>query len=97
MLSACIPKTTRGNVSVIQDTTAMERAAPVSDLTSPFLVKHYISCFVVGFLLFVFVPSGSFFKPLHPNISIHILHTVLYTFPKMLKKRICLTINGLFS
>ena len=84
-------------MSVIQDTTAMERAAPVSDLTSPFLVKHYISCFVVDFLLFVFVPSGSFFKPLHPNISIHILHTVLYTFPKMLKKGICLTINGLFS
>ena len=32
-------------------------------------------------------------KPLHPNISIHILHTVLYTFPKVLARRICLTIN----
>ena len=31
------------------------------------------------------------FTPLHPNISIHILHTVLYTFPKMLTRRICLT------
>ena len=27
--------------------------------------------------------------PLHPNISIHILHTVLYTFPKVLMRRIC--------
>ena len=27
---------------------------------------------------------------LHPNISMHILHTVLYTFPKELTRRICL-------
>ena len=26
---------------------------------------------------------------LHPNIGIHILHTVLYTFPKVLTRRIC--------
>ena len=36
-------------------------------------------------------------KPLHPNISIHILHTVLYTFPKVLTRRICLTIKSFFS
>ena len=30
------------------------------------------------------------FNPLHPNISMHILHTVLYTFPKVLTGRICL-------
>ena len=29
---------------------------------------------------------------LHPNISIHILHTVLNTFPEVLTRRICLTI-----
>ena len=28
------------------------------------------------------------FNPLHPNISKHILHTVLYTFPKVLTRRI---------
>ena len=33
-------------------------------------------------------------NPLHPNISMHILHTVLYTFPKMLTRRICLTIKS---
>ena len=31
-------------------------------------------------------------NPLHPNISMHILHTVLYTFPKVLTRRICLII-----
>ena len=29
---------------------------------------------------------------LHPYISMYILHTVLYTFPKVLARRICLTI-----
>ena len=31
-------------------------------------------------------------NPLHPNISIHILHTDLSTFPVVLTRRICLTI-----
>ena len=30
-------------------------------------------------------------NPLHPNINIHILQTVVYTFSKMLMRRICLT------
>ena len=30
-------------------------------------------------------------NPLHPNISIHILQTVVYTFSKVLMRRICLT------
>ena len=29
------------------------------------------------------------FHPLHPNISIHILHTILFIFPKVLTGRIC--------
>ena len=28
-------------------------------------------------------------SPLHPNIRMHILHTVLYTFLKVLTRRIC--------
>ena len=41
------------------------------------------------------IQSGMvFFNPLHPNISLHILHTVLYTFPTELKRRICLTITS---
>ena len=34
---------------------------------------------------------------LHPNISLHILHTVLYTFPKELTRRICLLIKSFIS
>ena len=34
------------------------------------------------------------FNPLHPNISMHILHTVLYTFPDVLAGRICFTIKN---
>ena len=36
-------------------------------------------------------------NPLQPNISMDILHTVLYTFPKVLTKRICLTIKSFIS
>ena len=37
---------------------------------------------------------GLFFEnPLHPYISIHILHTVLYTFPVVLVRRICFINN----
>ena len=35
-------------------------------------------------------------NPLHPNISIYILHTVLHTFPKELTRRIYSTINNFF-
>ena len=37
------------------------------------------------------------FNLLHPNISMHILHTVLYTFPKVLTRRICLTVKSFFT
>ena len=33
-------------------------------------------------------------NPLHPNISMHILHTVLHTFLKVLKRRICFTVKS---
>ena len=39
--------------------------------------------------------SGLLFNLLHANISIHILHTVPYTFLKALTRRTCLTIKGL--
>ena len=35
-------------------------------------------------------------NPLQLDISMHILHTVLYMFPKVLKRRICRTINSFF-
>ena len=33
-------------------------------------------------------------NPLHPKISMHILHTVFYTFPKVLTRRFCLVIQS---
>ena len=36
-------------------------------------------------------------KPLNPDISMHILDTVLYTFPKILTRRICAAIQSFFS
>ena len=35
-------------------------------------------------------------NPLHPNISMYILHTVLYTSPKVLTRRIYLRIKSFF-
>ena len=35
-------------------------------------------------------------NPFHPNISLHILHTVLYTFPKVLTRRFYLLIKSFF-
>ena len=52
---------------------------------------------VVLFMLYSENMQNTTFSPLHPNISLHILHTVLYTFPKVLTRRICLTIKSFFS
>ena len=41
--------------------------------------------------------SLKFFNPQHHNISMHILHNVLYLFPKVLRRRICLTIKSFLS
>ena len=34
--------------------------------------------------------------PLDPNVNMHILHTVLYTFPKVLTRRFSLLIKSFF-
>ena len=47
--------------------------------------------------LHIYIWLHDVFNPLHPNIRMHILHTVLYTFPDVLARRICLTIKRLFS
>ena len=39
----------------------------------------------------------SLINPLYPNISSHILRTVLYTFPELLTRRICLKIKSFIS
>ena len=37
------------------------------------------------------------YNPLHPNISMLILHNTLYFFPEVLTRRICSTIKNFFS
>ena len=49
------------------------------------------------FLSNTFYYFWSTINPLHPNISMHILHTVLYTFPNVLAGRIRLTVERFFS
>ena len=47
---------------------------------------------LTAFFFDPFMANG--YPRLHPNISMHILHTVLYTFHKELTRRICLTIKS---
>ena len=55
-------------------------------------LKCWAVLWVVWFHLKLTSKAAS--KPLLINISIHILHTVLYVFPKMLTRRICFTVTS---
>ena len=41
------------------------------------------------------VPRKELLNPLHPNINMHILHTIIHTFLIILTRRICLKIKSL--
>ena len=72
------------------------------------MAKHPFHYYFVSFIYFSFTYFFNFWwlnqaktdvkiiNPLHPNISMHILHSVLNTFPKVLTRRICLTIESFF-
>ena len=51
---------------------------------------------ILGLFCFEWVNCSNM-NPLHPDISLYILHTVLNTFPKVQIKRICSIIKSLFS
>ena len=57
----------------------------------------FLACSVFGWVKIVCVMKMHNKKfpltPSHPNISMHILHTVPYTFPEVLTRRICLNIK----
>ena len=38
-----------------------------------------------------------YLNPIHPNISMHILHTFIYIFPEVMTRRICQTIKRFLS
>ena len=42
----------------------------------------------------LFYATTAILNPSHPNISMHVLHTVFYTFLQLYSRRICLTIKS---
>ena len=56
----------------------------------------YVYCLLYIFLMLLFCKSFNLHLTLYTlaNISMHLLHTVLYTFLKGLKRRSCLTVKS---
>ena len=66
--------------------------------------KRKCSSIMVSMLFFGWTSLGSYspkkfeyVHPLHPYISMQVLHTVIYTFPIVLVRRICLTVKSFLS
>ena len=57
-----------------------------------YLMQPYIQA-----VIYIYNWLHDVFNPLHSNIRIHMLQTVLYIFPYVLARRICLTIKSFFS
>ena len=74
----------------------IERASPsFIDIQVRIMIVLFFSFSLIYlFCLFFFLSQ---FYPLHPDVSMHILITVLYTFPKVLTWRICSAIKSFFS
>ena len=71
---------------------------------SPWLKQHLLkfpwggrSCDLLERTTQSFTSQDLYINLLHSNISMHLLHTVPYAFPKTLSRRICLTIKSFFS
>ena len=91
----------------IHDTFLCKTATLIQILSHPQTIHNFcfellkiswINCFI-NLVLGNFVSwEKCSCNPLHPNINLHILHTDLITFPKVLTRRIiCLTIKTFFS
>ena len=62
-----------------------------------FLQSYIQAVLYIYIYIYIYNPLHDVFNPLHPNIRMHILHTVLYTFPNVLARRICLTMKRFFG
>ena len=64
-------------------------------------LSEIATCICCCYVLLRFCISGSHahtkVNPLHPNISMYILHSVLSTFPNKVIRKICIIINSFFS
>ena len=80
-------RNTEKNTNVLDKIPNFEASFTIWTLLKSFILRSFKVC-----------PSADvFFNPLPPDISIYILHTIYYTFHKMLTKRICLIIKSCFS
>ena len=61
----------------------------------PFLLKSFIKL-QNNENIFIVNRTNMVITLFHPNVIMHILHTVLYTFLKVLTRRICLLIKSFF-
>ena len=61
------------------------------------LISEWLIGLVYSILIVIDSPFSFSSTCFTPNICMHILHTVLYTFHKVLTRRICLTIKSFFS
>ena len=55
---------------------------------------HSFHIILIQFKKKKLVPRKELLNPLHPNINMHILHTIIHTFLIILKRRICLKIKS---
>ena len=52
---------------------------------------------LVVFSVVALIKKPRYLNPLHLKISMHILYTVFYTFPKVLTRRFCLIIKSSYT
>ena len=72
-----------------QNNNAGEKYVEVQVVSSLFLVTQVVAYYNNYLQLLL--------NPLLPNISMYILHTLLYKLPKVLTRRICVIIKSFFS
>ena len=63
------------------------------DISEILFTQFILDIFILWYKWFIMITGSS----LYPNISMHILHTVLYTFPKLLTRRVYLKIESFCS
>ena len=72
-----IPNYTRNHMITL--TIALHKLFRYHQLGCPHKFLNTGKCSFVGYYLFVYSLNSNSFDPLHPNISMHILHIVLHT------------------
>ena len=95
---------TRCNIIITAGHNKIQVLSCIVHSMQPLLILNNINVFYLLSLLsrnVIYLEKNVKFSqivnPLHPDISMYILHTVLYTLPKVLTRRICLAMKSFFS